>query len=174
MTRLLASSRKIPMPSVSPAMAPRRERAGRRRGATTGFGSIAASSTTTGGRRDAEKIGRSWVAVNDERGIAHKAFPLAGEPCDVVSADGGLPVLSKAALSAGAERAAARLGSAGLRSVACWRLAGSCDAALTRVRAPASPAVARTAYRVVRRGLMVERATIQKPQARPASVRPRP
>src|ERR1041385_4359444 len=48
-------------------------------GAGKASGSIRGPATTRGGgRRDAEKIGRSWVAVSAESGTDHNGFPLTG------------------------------------------------------------------------------------------------
>src|SRR5215470_1029996 len=96
--RLVGSSRKIAMLSASPAMAPTRERDGRRGWSGTGLDGAEASSTTAGGRREAEKIGRSRVAVNDARGIAHKRLPRPADACVLAPEGGGLTVPGTAPL----------------------------------------------------------------------------
>jgi hypothetical protein len=71
-------SKKIAMPSLSPAMAPTRARSG----CTAVSDWVGADlATTGGGRRVGAKIGRSLVAVNEAREIAHKGLPLPIEFC---------------------------------------------------------------------------------------------
>src|SRR5437868_9650455 len=49
-------------------------------GAGKASGSIRGPANTRGGgRRDAEKTGRSWVAVSAESGTDHNGFPLTGD-----------------------------------------------------------------------------------------------
>jgi len=76
MTDFVASSMKIAILSVSPAMAPTSNRRGRFGPATTsGFEGSGAALAIAGGRRDGEKRGRSRVAFSELNGIFHKGLP---------------------------------------------------------------------------------------------------
>ena len=85
----VAPSRKIAIPSFSPAIAPTSARDGCPVDAVW----VGAGLTGTGGgRRVGEKIGRSLVAVNDVSGIDHKASsrPLVGTLLVVMPTETGL------------------------------------------------------------------------------------
>ena len=71
------------MASLSPTTAPISARAGRSGSAGLATGTITGwiggpATARGGGRLEAEKIGRSWVAVSTDSGMDQSGFPLTG------------------------------------------------------------------------------------------------
>lgn len=162
------------MPSISPAIAPTRARGGR---VDNGDDTDLAEDCTAGsGRRVGEKIGRSLVALNEVRGIAHNELPRPIEPCNRVPLTGGSAVVGTLPLATRARTGFVTLRwSVRIPFAASSESVGACEAALTSPKAVISPTrMTRLAYKVVRDGITLHPATIQTRQAAPASVRPRP
>lgn len=130
--------------------------------------------TTTGvGRRVGEKIGRSRVAVNEVRGIAHNGLPCPTEPCNFGLLRGRSAVVGTLLLAIGAGTGFVMLrGSVCIPSVVNSETVGVCEAALTIPMAAISPTrMVRLGYENAGKGITLHLATVRTLQVAPAFVR---